>query len=61
MAYGPHRWQASSYRGGGATTIIGVAPPNCGSRLAGDGVRSGDAWLMGLIAGKPAPTGGAGP
>ncbi|PNQ88878.1 hypothetical protein CCU68_29515 [Pseudomonas gingeri NCPPB 3146 = LMG 5327] len=29
----------------------------CRSRLAGDGVRMGDARLMGLIAGKPAPTG----
>ncbi|PNQ91800.1 hypothetical protein CCU68_14510 [Pseudomonas gingeri NCPPB 3146 = LMG 5327] len=33
------------------------AVPDCGSRLAGDGVRQGAARLQGLIAGKPAPTG----
>ncbi|PNQ90070.1 hypothetical protein CCU68_22995 [Pseudomonas gingeri NCPPB 3146 = LMG 5327] len=31
--------------------------PLCGSRLAGDDGRSGDAKLTGLIASKPAPTG----
>ncbi|PNQ90964.1 hypothetical protein CCU68_19340 [Pseudomonas gingeri NCPPB 3146 = LMG 5327] len=34
-----------------------VGTIDCGSRLAGDSDRSGDARLEGLIAGKPAPTG----